>query len=79
MKNIKTDKHKYFKYIVSKRVNRILEQLRLIKNCANKNNYAYTDEDLDKIFEKLRTQTLETEQLLRNTLNTKKSTRFTLK
>ena len=44
------NKKERFKRIVEKRTNKILEQLRLLGNCSNKNNYDYTEEDVKKIF-----------------------------
>lgn len=44
------EKSDRFKRIAEKRTNRILEQLRLLGNCSNKNNYSYTDNDIKKIF-----------------------------
>ncbi|MCR4673883.1 MAG: hypothetical protein K5675_02645 [Lachnospiraceae bacterium] len=43
----KTDR---FKRVAEKRTNRIIEQIRLLGNCANKSNYQYSDEDVEKIF-----------------------------
>ena len=43
------NKHQYFRSISGRRLSKIDEQLRLMKNQANKNNYDYTEEDLDKI------------------------------
>ena len=39
-----------FKRIASRRVQEILDKLRLLKNCANRGNYYYTDEQVRKIF-----------------------------
>ncbi len=44
------EKRDRFKRIAERRTNIILEQLRLLGNCSNKNNYAYSDEDVKKIF-----------------------------
>lgn len=44
------EKKERFVRIAEKRTNKILEQLRLLGNCSNKNNYFYTDEDVKKIF-----------------------------
>jgi uncharacterized Fe-S cluster-containing protein len=38
-----------FKRIAEKRVNKLLEDFRLLGNCSNKSNYDYSDEDLKKI------------------------------
>lgn len=42
-------KEERFKRIASRRVQEILNKLRLLKNCANKSNYSYTDEQSRKI------------------------------
>ena len=39
-----------FKRLVEKRVTKLLECLRLIGNLSNKNNYDYSDQEIDKIF-----------------------------
>lgn len=46
----KTIKEERFKRIASRRVQEILDKLRLLGNCANKGNYYYTDEQIRKIF-----------------------------
>lgn len=43
-------KNERFKRIASARTNKILEQIRLLGNCANKNNYSYSLEEVRKIF-----------------------------
>lgn len=43
-------KRERFVRIAESRTNRILDQLKLLGNCANKHNYDYTDEDVRKIF-----------------------------
>ena len=39
-----------FKRLASQRTNGVLEKLRILGNCANRNAYEYTDEDVRKIF-----------------------------
>jgi hypothetical protein len=39
-----------FKRLASQRTNTVLEKLRILGNCANKNLYDYGDEDVRKIF-----------------------------
>lgn len=46
----KTEKSERFVRIVEKRTNKIMDDLRLLGNCANKSNYEYSDEDVKKIF-----------------------------
>ena len=43
-------KEERFKRIASRRVQEILDKLRLLGNCANRGNYYYTDEQVRKIF-----------------------------
>lgn len=48
-KNIKS-KDERFKVVAGRRVQNILNQMRLLRNCANKSNYSYNDEQVSKIF-----------------------------
>ncbi len=43
-------KEERFKRIASARTRRILNDLRLLGNCANRNTYSYTREDVERIF-----------------------------
>jgi len=40
-----------FKRVASRRTNTIIETLKLLSNCSDRNNYEYTPEQLTKIFE----------------------------
>jgi len=42
-------KEERFKKVASRRVQEILNKMRLLKNCANKSNYFYTEEQAKKI------------------------------
>lgn len=46
-------KNENFKRIAEKRVIKILEQLRLVGNLSNQNNYEYSEEEVSKIFKTL--------------------------
>ena len=50
---MKSDKMKNFKKVASRRTQKIIDNLRLLSNCSNKNNYSYTDEDVRKIFKSI--------------------------
>lgn len=39
-----------FKRLASQRTNQILDKLRILGNCSNRQVYKYTKEDVDKIF-----------------------------
>ena len=43
-------KRERFEKIAVARTNRIIEQLRLLGNCSNKNNYSFSEDDIKKIF-----------------------------
>ena len=44
-----SNKHGKFKELAEKRVNRAIDDIRLIGNLANKNNYDFTQEEANKI------------------------------
>jgi hypothetical protein len=44
------DKQQKFVEIAEKRVTRLLEDIRLVGNLSNRNNYSYEAEDVSKIF-----------------------------
>lgn len=39
-----------FKKVAVQRTNKIINYIRLLGNCSNKNNYEYTEADIKKIF-----------------------------
>lgn len=46
-------KKERFQKIAEKRTNNIINTLRLLGNCSNKNNYEYTEEQVKQIFSTL--------------------------
>ena len=44
------NKEELFKRIATKRVQRLLDDLRLLGNCSNTVTYSYKEEDVNKIF-----------------------------
>jgi hypothetical protein len=56
-------KNAKFKRIASGRTSRILEDLRLLGNCANSSNYAYTESDVAKIFSAIEKELKRTKSL----------------
>lgn len=51
------EKTKRFKRLATLRTNEVLDRLRILGNCADKRSYAYTDEEIDKIFRAIDEQT----------------------
>lgn len=49
-----------FKRIAERRINKVLEALRLIGNVGNKSLYSYTDEEIEKMFDALENKIRET-------------------
>ena len=44
------EKEERFIRIAENRTNKVINMIRLLGNCANKNNYQYTNEQVDRIF-----------------------------
>ncbi|PJC70174.1 MAG: hypothetical protein CO014_00225 [Candidatus Tagabacteria bacterium CG_4_8_14_3_um_filter_41_8] len=44
------DRKTRFKRVATRRTERILENLRILGNCANRSTYDYNDDDIAKIF-----------------------------
>lgn len=49
----KSEKRERFEKVASKRVQRVLDTLELIQNCANRNNYEYDRSDVDRMFSEI--------------------------
>lgn len=50
---IKETKKERFKRIAGKRTNDVLEKIRLLGNCANRNTYEYSKDEVSKIFNEI--------------------------
>tara|TARA_Y100001958_G_C21138891_1_gene478138 strand:+ start:748 stop:966 length:219 start_codon:yes stop_codon:yes gene_type:complete len=48
-----SEKEKNFKKVASRRTQKVIDNLRLLSNCSNKNNYAYSQEEVNKIFKSI--------------------------
>jgi hypothetical protein len=53
---MKETKHQRFKRLANRRTNKILNQLRVLGNLANKSYYEYTNDDINKIFKAIELQ-----------------------
>lgn len=72
---MKETKRERFQRIASSRTNRVIDQLRLLGNCANRSNYEYTDEEVKKIFSAIESE-LKAQKL--RFMSSSKPERFTL-
>lgn len=72
--NMATDieKKERFKRVAGNRTNKIIEQIRLLGNCANRSNYEYSSEDVKKIFSALENELKETKKKYQKRDNSKK-------
>ena len=52
--NRNESKKEKFIRLAEARTNKILNMMRLLGNCSNKNNYEYTEQDIQKIFKTLK-------------------------
>jgi hypothetical protein len=50
---LKETKHERFKRIAGKRTNDILDKIRLLGNCANRNTYEYSKDEVNKIIKEI--------------------------
>jgi len=60
---VKESKTDTFKRIAERRVRSVLKSLRLLGNCSNRNNYEYSQEQINKIFVKISETLIDTENL----------------
>lgn len=62
-------KRNRFEKVASNRVQRIIDFIELLGNCANKNNYEYTDKDVELMFREINRALKETKILYDKELN----------
>jgi len=48
-----TKRRERFEKVASNRVQKIIDYLNLLGNCANKNNYEYTNKDVELMFKEI--------------------------
>lgn len=46
----KSQKRQRFEKVAGNRVQRILDTIQLLKNCSNRNNYEYSESDVEQMF-----------------------------
>lgn len=54
------EKEERFKRVAEGRTNKIIDQIRLLGNCANRSNYEYSEEEVRKIFHAIESELRET-------------------
>lgn len=58
-----------FERVASNRVQKIIDTLNLLGNCANKNNYEYSEKDVELMFREINKSLKETKLLFDNELS----------
>lgn len=58
-----------FEKVASNRVQKIIDYLNLLGNCANKNNYEYTEKDVELMFREINRMLKETRILYDKEIN----------
>jgi len=62
-------KRERFEKVASNRVQKILDYVTLLGNCANKNNYEYTEKDVEIMFREINKVLKETKTMFDKELN----------
>ncbi len=65
-----------FEKVASKRVQKIIDLLRLLGNCSNRNNYEYSEKDVELMFREINKILKETKVLYDKNLNKSSSGGF---
>ena len=77
VKKMRSKKRERFEKVASKRVQKIIDFIKLLGNCSNKNNYEYTEQDVDLMFKEINRTLKETKVLYdKNSHNTKGGFKF---
>ena len=71
-----TDKRNRFVKVAGNRVQTILDKVKLLGNCSSRNNYAYNEEDVRKMFEAIRKELKVAEQRFHSELEHSRKTKF---
>lgn len=76
---MKTEKRQRFEKVASNRVQKILDTLQLLKNCSNRNNYEYNEQDVEQMFSVISKALKDARVTYANELSKKNKQGFTFK
>ena len=65
----KTEKRQRFEKVAGNRVQKILDTLQLLCNCSNRNNYEYSEVDVEQMFSEISKAVKESKIIFSNELN----------
>lgn len=74
-----TKRRERFEKVASNRVQKIIDYLNLLGNCSNKNNYEYSDKDVELMFKEINRALKETRISYDKELNKTNKGGFTFK
>lgn len=77
MENVQETKRDKFVRLAEARTNKIIDMIQLLGNCSNKNQYEYTQRDVNKIFSAIQTE-LDAAKKRFNKQESQKGSKFTL-
>jgi hypothetical protein len=72
-------RRKRFTKVASNRVQKVIDYLTLLQNCANRRNYEYDEEDVSHMFEEISKVLRETKAVYANELNKNNKVGFSFK
>lgn len=76
MKNNNQKKRERFEIVAAKRVQKTLDCLETLSKCSNRNNYEYTERDVQKMFKTIKVKMKNIETLFEGSFNNKKDKNF---
>ena len=74
---MRSKRRQRFEKVASNRVQKIIDFLGLVGNCANKNNYEYTEKDVELMFKEINRAVKEAKIMFDKELNKTSKTGFT--
>lgn len=75
----KTEKRLRFEKVAANRVQKVIDYLSLIRNCANRNNYEYTEDDVEHMFSEIQKAIKEAKDAYSTELSKTSKTGFSFK
>ena len=75
----KSEKRQRFEKVAGKRVQKVLDTLQLLKNCSNRNNYEYSESDVEQMFSEISKALKESRTVYTNELHKTNKQGFTFK
>lgn len=75
----KSEKRQRFEKVAGNRVQKVLDTLQLLKNCSNRNNYEYSESDVEQMFSEIARALKESRAAFTNELHKTNKQGFTFK